>query len=98
MADDGSVKVDFGQVTSLAEGIGSQSKAIEGFLDDLKKQISSLDQIWDGAASDGYKQTKQAWFSAADDLNGVLARISAAVHAASDSYSATEAGNAKMWD
>ena len=94
---DGHVKVDFGQVTSLAEGINSQANNIESHLDTLKTQISQLDQIWAGAASDGYKHTKQQWFTAADDLRGVLARIGAAVHAASESYSATEAGNAKMW-
>jgi WXG100 family type VII secretion target len=97
MADQGYTKVDFGLVTGLAEGINSQANAIDGMLDDLKGQISSLDQLWEGSASEGYKQTKQAWFTAADDLKAVLSRIGAAVHAASESYSATEAGNAKMW-
>ncbi|HVV19936.1 MAG TPA: WXG100 family type VII secretion target [Pseudonocardiaceae bacterium] len=91
------VKVDFGQVTSLAQGIGQQANNIEQLLDSLKQQISNLDQIWDGSASDGYKQTKAKWFQSAEDLQQVLAKISTAVHAASESYQATESGNAKMW-
>lgn len=94
---DGFVKVDFGQVAALAEQITSQSNKIESELDQLRQQISQLDQIWEGAASAGYQQTKAQWFQAADDLRTTLARIGAAVHAASDSYSSTEASNAKLW-
>jgi 6 kDa early secretory antigenic target len=97
MTDPGMVKVDFGQVTSLAEGITGQSNNIDGLIENLQSQISQLDTIWEGSASDGYKQTKKAWLDAANDLQQVLAKIGSAVHAASESYSATESGNAGMW-
>ncbi|HWC83910.1 MAG TPA: WXG100 family type VII secretion target [Pseudonocardiaceae bacterium] len=96
MSGDG-VKVDFGQVTSLAQSITTQANQIDGELEGLKSQISNLETIWQGAASSGFQQTKKAWFDAADDMKATLARIGTAVHAASESYSATESGNAKLW-
>ena len=94
---DGHVKVDFGAVTGLAQSITGQSNKIEQEIEDLKSQIAQLDTLWAGAASEGYQQTKNAWMQAAADLQATLARIGTAVHAASDSYSQTESGNAKLW-
>jgi ESAT-6 family protein len=94
---DSEVSVDFGQVTSLGQVIDSQAKNIDSQLGDLKQQISNLDSIWEGASASGYQQTKNAWFQAADSIQQTLARIATAVHAASDSYAQTEAGNAKLW-
>jgi len=96
MAGD-SVKVDFGQVTQLGSVIDGQAKQIDGYLGDLKQQISNLDQLWAGAASSGYQQTKNAWFQAADDMQQTLAGIATAVHAAADSYTQTGHGNAQLW-
>ncbi|HWE90214.1 MAG TPA: WXG100 family type VII secretion target [Pseudonocardiaceae bacterium] len=90
-------KVDFGQVTALAEQITSQSSKIESELADLRQQISNLDQLWEGSASAGYQQTKQKWFQAADDLQQTLNKIGVAVHTASDQYSQTESKNAGLW-
>jgi len=91
------VKVDFGQVTSLAESINGQANAIDQQINDLQQQISKLDEIWQGAASSGYQATKKAWMSAATDMQSTLAKIATAVHAASESYSQTESGNAALW-
>ena len=91
------VAVDFGAVTNLAQVIDSQAKNIDGQLADLKGQISNLDSLWQGAASSGYQQTKKAWFDAADNMQQTLARIATAVHAAADSYTQTEHGNAALW-
>ena len=91
------VLVDFGAVTNLAQAIDGQAKAIDGQLNDLKGQISNLDQLWQGSASSGYQQTKKAWFDAADNMQSTLARIATAVHAAADSYTQTEKGNAGLW-
>ena len=91
------VKVDFGQVTSLAMSIDGQAKNIDQQINDLKGQIAQLDTIWQGSASSGYQTTKNNWMQAAGDMQSTLAKIATAVHAASDSYSQTEAGNAKLW-
>jgi early secretory antigenic target protein ESAT-6 len=96
MSGDG-VKVDFGAVTSLAGSIDGQANAIDQQLNDLRGQISQLDQLWEGSASSGYQATKKAWFDAATNMQQTLARIATAVHAAADSYTQTEAGNAKLW-
>ncbi|HEX7658518.1 MAG TPA: WXG100 family type VII secretion target [Pseudonocardiaceae bacterium] len=90
-------KVDFGQVTSLAEQITSQSSKIESEVEDLRSQISNLDQLWEGSASSGYQATKNKWLQAADDLKATLARIGTAVHTASEQYQSTESKNASLW-
>jgi WXG100 family type VII secretion target len=90
-------KVDFGQVTSLAEQITGQSNKIESEISDLRQQISNLDSLWEGAASGGYQATKAKWMQAAADLQQTLARIGTAVHTASEQYQQTENKNAGLW-
>lgn len=91
------IKVDFGAVSGLAQGIDSQVKRVEAILDDLKGQVSNLETIWEGSAGSGFQQVKNNWMTAAGDLNSVLNKIALTVHAAHDSYSSTEATNAAAW-
>jgi WXG100 family type VII secretion target len=96
MADD-SVSVDFAAVSNLAGVVDGQVSSIEGELEDLKSQISNLEQLWQGSSSEGFQNAKNNWFQSSDDLNQVLARIATAVHAAHDAYSQTESKNASAW-
>jgi 6 kDa early secretory antigenic target len=94
MAD---IKVNFGALEGLASGIHSQVSVIENELSDLKSQIANLEQLWTGSAGESFQQVKNNWNNAADDLNGVLARIATAVNTANQQYQETESKNASAW-
>lgn len=94
----GDIKVTFGSLEQLSGDIHGQVAAIEGNLDDLGRQISNLEQIWEGGASAGFQSTKQQWFSSADHLKIVLAKIETAVIQSTDGYRDAEDRNTKRWD
>ncbi len=71
MAD---IKVTFSSLEALSGDIHNQVSAIEGYLNDLQRQISNLEQDWEGGASAGFQTTKQTWFTSADDLRGCSPR------------------------
>jgi WXG100 family type VII secretion target len=95
---DGNIKVTFGSLEQLAGDIHGQVAAIEGNLNDLQSQISNLEQIWEGGASAGFQQTKQQWFTSADHLRQVLAKIETAVVQSTQGYRETENRNASRWE
>jgi WXG100 family type VII secretion target len=92
------IKVTFGAMETLAADIRGQVAAIEGNLNDLGQQIRNLEQDWEGSAAGGFQATKQKWFTAADSLRGVLARIEMAVVQSTDGYSQAEQKNAARWE
>ncbi|MFC4853283.1 WXG100 family type VII secretion target [Actinophytocola glycyrrhizae] len=94
----GDIKVTFGSLEQLAGDIRTQVGAIEGNLNDLQSQISSLEQLWEGGASAGFQATKQQWFTSADHLRQVLAKIEMAVVQSTDGYRDAEDRNTKRWD
>jgi WXG100 family type VII secretion target len=96
MGDD-SVKVDFAAISNLGSTIDTQVHQIESELEDLKSQIANLEQIWQGSAGSGFQNAKKDWLQSSTELNGVLARIATAVHAAHDAYSQTESKNSAAW-
>jgi early secretory antigenic target protein ESAT-6 len=91
------IAVSFAELEALGSQIQSTATQIESELDSLRQQISNLDQVWAGSASEGYVATKQKWFQSADDLRQVLASIGAAVAAAEQAYQSTENKNASAW-
>jgi early secretory antigenic target protein ESAT-6 len=91
------IKVSYAALDGLASGIKAQVSAIENELDTLKSQIQNLESLWQGAAGEGFQQTKTNWMSAAADLNSVLQRISIAVSQANEQYQQTESQNASAW-
>jgi WXG100 family type VII secretion target len=94
----GDIKVTFGSLEALAGDIRGQVSAIEQNLADLQSQISNLETIWEGGASAGFQATKQQWFSAADHLKIVLAKIETAVVQSTDGYRDAEQRNTARWD
>lgn len=94
----GDIKVTFGSLEQLSGDIHGQVAAIEGNLNDLQSQISNLEQIWEGGASAGFQSTKQQWFTSADHLRQVLAKIETAVIQSTDGYRDAEDRNTKRWD
>jgi len=95
MAD---IKVTFGSLEALSGDIHRQVSAIEGYLNDLQRQISNLEQIWEGGASAGFQSTKAQWFTAADELRAVLAKIETAVITSTNGYRDTEDRATRRWD
>jgi len=93
----GDIKVTFGSMEELAGTIKSQVNAIESNLDTLGNQIRNLEQDWEGGASAGFQDTKNRWFTSADHLRAVLAKIEMAVVQSTDGYSQTEQRNAARW-
>ncbi|TCP53245.1 WXG100 family type VII secretion target [Tamaricihabitans halophyticus] len=91
------IKVDFGALEGLSGGIDSQSKAIQGQLDNLGNQIKKLEGIWEGSANEGFQAQKTQWFTAAESLRATLAKIAVAVKTANENYSSTEGANAKRF-
>lgn len=91
------VNVDFGAVEELGGNIDNRVQAISSHLDDLASQIKKLEGIWEGSAQAGFQQTKNTWFTSAEDLKQVLARIATAVHTANANYQQTEHANASRW-
>ena len=94
----GDIRVTFGSLEELAGTIKAQVSAIEGNLDTLGNQIRNLEQDWEGGASAGFQNTKNQWFTSADHLRAVLAKIETAVVQSTDGYRDTEQRNQARWD
>jgi 6 kDa early secretory antigenic target len=97
MADGDMIKVGFGELQALGGQIQSVSSQVESELDDLRSQITNLESLWVGSAGTGFQDTKNKWFTAADDLRSVLAAIGAAINAAEEQYRSTEQSNTAAW-
>jgi len=97
MSGDG-IKVDFGAVQAAAGDIDSSAQHVDAKIDELHSKLQNLEQIWVGAANEGFQQTKQQWMNAAKDLQQTLAQIGAAVGVAHENYLQTEATNSKRWN
>ncbi|MQA09621.1 MAG: WXG100 family type VII secretion target [Pseudonocardiaceae bacterium] len=91
------VKVDFGALEGLSGDIDSRNKAVQNHLETLGNQIKKLEGIWEGSANEGFQAQKTQWFTSADDLNQVLAKIAVAVKTANENYGTTEGANAKRF-
>jgi ESAT-6 family protein len=94
---DGPMRYTFGAIDALAGDIATRVNAVETRLGDLQSKINNLTAIWEGAANEGFRQTKQQWETAAADLNQVLAKIRIAVEQTNADARATEDVNKGRW-
>ena len=94
---DGTMKWDFHSIDGLVGEIKANVTAVEGRLHDLQSKVTSLSQIWEGAADAGFQRTQQQWVAAANDLNGALKRIEIAVQDSNLSAQEVERLNAQRW-
>lgn len=94
---DGQIKVTFGAMEALAGDIGRQVGNIEGYLSDLNSKIKTLEDMWIGASSEGFQQTKNSWNQSADHLRQVLAKIQTAVQQSTEGYQSAEQRNTARW-
>jgi early secretory antigenic target protein ESAT-6 len=91
------MKYNFGSLDTLASSIDTRVSTINGIVEDLRSQVNNLTATYQGAANDGFQQTRAKWNGAATDLNGVLARISSAVKVTREESHSTEMKNAGRW-
>jgi 6 kDa early secretory antigenic target len=94
----GDMKVQFGDLESLADDIKTRVDGIEGKLGELDGQIKQIEGIWVGAANEGFIAKKQEWYTAAEHLKAVLGKIETAVRVSTDGYRDAEDRNTKRWD
>jgi early secretory antigenic target protein ESAT-6 len=94
---DGTMRYTFGAIDALAGDIGARVAAVETRLGDLQSKINNLTAIWEGAANEGFRQTKQQWETAAADLNQVLKKIQIAVNQTNADAQQTENINKGRW-
>lgn len=92
------IKVTFSSLEALSGDIGRRVSSIESHLTDMNRQISNLEELWQGGASAGFQTTKQQFNNSADHLRAVLAKIQTAVMQSTDGYRDAEDRNTKRWD
>ena len=97
MDGDQMMRYNFASLDTLAGDIDTRVNAINTTVEDLRKKIDNLTQLYQGSASDGFNATRAKWNGAANDLNAVLARISVAVKKTREDAHATEAKNTSRW-
>jgi early secretory antigenic target protein ESAT-6 len=91
------MRYDFGALDGLADSVDGRVKAIETRLSDLQNKINNVTTIWEGAANEGFRDTKARWEAAAADLNAVLAKIAIAVKQTNADAQQTENVNRGRW-
>jgi early secretory antigenic target protein ESAT-6 len=92
------MRYNFSSLDGLAGSIDGRVSSINGIVEDLRSQITNLTATYEGQANDGFQKTRNDWNVAANDLSGVLARISTAVKTTRDESHATEMKNAGRWN
>lgn len=94
----GDIKVTFSSLEALSGDIGNRVSSIQGHLDTLDGQIKTLEGLWEGAANEGFQTTKAQWYTSAEHLKAVLAKIQTAVQTSTDGYMDAEDRNRRRWD
>jgi WXG100 family type VII secretion target len=89
--------VDFAGLRSLAGGINKIIDETQVLLSDLGQRIHNLTELWEGAASDGFRRTQGDWFAAAEDLRTRLEGLRDLVVTAHDNHAAAVRTNTAMW-
>jgi early secretory antigenic target protein ESAT-6 len=88
---------DFESLDALAGSIDGRVNAMQGLVDDLRSKVNNLAAEYQGAASEGFRHTKQQFETAANDLIQVLAKISIAVKKTREDAHHTEQQNTARW-
>jgi WXG100 family type VII secretion target len=97
MSADGRIVVTFAALSAAAADCGTTAGQMNQQLDDLKSYLTPLVSTWSGDAAEHYRALEAQWERSASDLTAVMNQIQKALDAAYQSYTATEAKNAKLW-
>ncbi|GLZ44604.1 hypothetical protein Acsp06_07890 [Actinomycetospora sp. NBRC 106375] len=83
------IRVSFGEIEGAQANIARGASAIEQELADLDGAIAQL-SVWDGAASDFYRQRQQQIRTSWEDMKALLAQIGTRTGAVNANYQNTE--------
>jgi WXG100 family type VII secretion target len=89
---------DFAEIeaTVLADIQGTSSR-LGAALDDLRRQIAPLQEVWTRDASAAYQAEQARWQQAASALNDILVRLGAAVRDGAADVADADRRAAGMW-
>jgi WXG100 family type VII secretion target len=82
---------------TVRQEIHATSTRFNAALQDLRAQITPLQQVWTRQAAEAYLVEQTAWEQAATALNDILMRLGAAVRDGADDVAATDRAAANAW-
>ncbi|TFV54842.1 WXG100 family type VII secretion target [Mycobacterium sp. PS03-16] len=89
---------DFGEIEyTVRQEIHSTHARLNAALDELKSQITPLQQVWTREAADAYRVEQSRWDQAAASLNEILYGLGNAVRDGADDMAATDRSAAQAW-
>jgi WXG100 family type VII secretion target len=94
---DGAVWVTFSAIEDAAAQSGTTNRTIQSMLDDLYRRLGPMVSTWSGEAAESFQYQHRIWQQASEDLNTVLAHISALLLDTHDSYASAEDSVAELW-
>ncbi|MFI5534589.1 WXG100 family type VII secretion target [Kitasatospora sp. NPDC051853] len=92
------ILVSFETIQNASSEVKQGATRIQSQLDDLKAGVQKIAASWSGVAQEGYQARQAIWDSSAADLQQALQQISVTLDNAAQSYQATEAKNAGIWN
>lgn len=89
---------DFGEIEySVRQEIHTTSSRLNAAFEDLRAQITPLQQVWTREAAEAYQVEQVRWNQAAAALNEILFNLGNAVRDGSDDVAATDRSAANAW-
>ena len=82
---------------TVRQEIHTTSARLNSALDDLRMQITPLQQVWTRDAAEAYRVEQARWEQAAGALNEILFSLGNAVRDGSDDVAATDRTAANAW-
>ncbi len=82
---------------TVRQEIHNTSARLNAALDDLRAQITPLQEVWTREAADAYRVEQMRWEQAAGALNEILFSLGNAVRDGSDDVAATDRSAANAW-
>lgn len=82
---------------TVRQEIHTTSARLNSALDELRMQITPLQQVWTRDAAEAYRVEQARWEEAAGGLNEILFSLGNAVRDGSDDVAATDRTAANAW-
>ncbi len=90
------IRVSFGEIEGAQANIARGASAIEAQLADLDSAIAQL-QVWDGGASEFYRQRQQQIRTSWEDMKALLAQIGTQTGTVNATFQQTEGAVRNMF-
>jgi WXG100 family type VII secretion target len=91
------LKVVFGSLSELADGLRQCADALEEHLSELDTAVTRVADSWEGEAHDRFHQYIGEWRASSRDLHGALRSLHQLTQTAHGNYTAAESANLRMW-